>query len=357
MTKEKHPIIRQLRDLFEQDGRLRSELQQTIEAHSIENPDLQTNPVRSFDDLYLWLERFLYVMPWEGLERGTKNNKHGLFRRIDQSIGYAYYILGDLQYEPLIAEWLKQYNTTWAEHLNSSESWNNEYYNLLKSDPLFELDSDKYESPDNWHCWNDFFSRKLRGDYKGIWLDENQSLTSPAEGVWSGWQNISTDNTIQTSEPIKTADVLDIGELLGDSKYKHSFAGGYFGHVTLDMYNYHHFHSPVDGKILEIQEIDGQLSSGGEIIWDAAENRYRYKYADNLGYQMIEKRVVIVIEQGARNNEQRRIIALIPVGVAQVGSVYIEKDIHAGAEVHRGQDLGHFSCGGSDVIILKANEC
>ena len=360
-------IIKQLSNLLLQANGLKHTLQQTIEAHRHDNPDPQTNPVRSLDDLYIWLERFLTVMPWEGLATGTKNkdlrqptdertkNKEqgtktsamkgqGLFRRIDQSIGYQYYIFGDLQYEPRIADWLKRYNAAWAEHLNSSESWNNEYYELLRSDPLFELDTDKYESPDHWHCWNDFFSRRLNSSSQVPWVAEGQQHT---------WLPIDANNKLHVPEVIKTTDIFDIKALLGNSRYNEAFANGSFTHITLDMYNYHHFHSPADGKIVDIQEIDGQLTSGGEIIWDTEQNRYRYKYADNLGYQMREKRVVIVIEQGAKSKEQGHLIAIIPIGVAQVGSVYIEKDIVVGAEVHRGQDLGHFLCGGSDVIVIR----
>ena len=360
-------IIKQLSNLLLQANGLKHTLQQTIEAHRHDNPDPQTNPVRSLDDLFIWLDRFLTVMPWEGLATGTKNkdlrqptderakNKEqgtktaamkgqGLFRRIDQSIGYQYYNFGDLQYEPRIAEWLKRYNAAWAEHLNSSESWNNRYYELLKSDPLFELDTDKYESPDHWHCWNDFFSRRLNSSSQVPWVAEGQQHT---------WLPISADSKLQVPQAIKTTDIFDIKALLGNSRYNEAFANGSFTHITLDMYNYHHFHSPADGKIVDIQEIDGQLTSGGEIIWDTEQNRYRYKYADNLGYQMIEKRVVIVIEQGAKSKEQGHLIAIIPIGVAQVGSVYIEKDITVGAEVHRGQDLGHFLCGGSDVIVIR----
>ena len=328
------------------------------------NPDRHTNPVRSLDELYLWLERFLTVMPWEGLtdgarnkeqrtktaalkEQGAKNKEQGLFRRIDQSIGYMYYIFGDLQYEPRIAEWLHEYNTAWAEHLNSAESWNSEYYELLKSDPLFELDTDKYESPECWHSWNDFFSRRLNSKSQVTWV---------AEGQQHPWLPIDADSCLRLPEAIKTTDIFDIKALLGNSPYNDMFAGGSFTHITLDMYNYHHFHSPVDGRVLDIQEIDGLLTSGGEIIWDAEQNRYRYRYDDNLGYQMIEKRVVIVMEQRAKTatlKEQGQLVAIVPIGVAQVGSVYIEKDIQIDAEVHRGQDLGHFLCGGSDVIVME----
>ncbi len=357
-------VINRLKHIFETDPCLQQQMMQVLFNAACGNPDCHTNPVRSLDELYLWLERFLTVMPWEGLtdgarnkeqrtktaalkEQGAKNEEQGLFRRIDQSIGYMYFIFGDLQYEPRIAEWLHEYNTAWAEHLNSAESWNSEYYELLKSDPLFELDTDKYESPECWHSWNDFFSRRLNSKSQVPWV---------AEGQQHPWLPIDADSCLRLPEAIKTTDIFDIKALLGNSPYNDMFANGSFTHITLDMYNYHHFHSPVDGRVLDIQEIDGQLTSGGEIIWDAQQNRYRYRYDDNLGYQMIEKRVVMVIEQRAKTatlKEQGQLVAIVPIGVAQVGSVCIEKDIQVGAKVRCGQDLGHFLCGGSDVIVME----
>lgn len=351
-------IIQQLKKLLTADSDLQKRLQQQLCFTMLDNPDPVTNPVRSLEDLYAWLDRFVSVMPWEGIEfrnkeQGTKTvtlKERGLFRRIDQSIGYQYYLFGDLQYEPEIADWLKQYNTAWAEHLNSRESWNNEYFELLKSDPLFELNTGKYESPSNWHCWNDFFTRRLTESFKGETLSKSDDLVSPAEGVISEWMQIDDNHILQVPASIKTATIVDISCLLGSSKYRESFAGGRFCHVTLDMYNYHRFHSPCSGTVVDIQEIDGQLTDGGKIIWDKNQCRYRYEQQDNIGYQMIEKRTVVVIEHAV----SKQLIALIPVGVAQVGSIFINKGLCIGSSVMQGEELGHFLCGGSDVIILKS---
>ena len=368
-------IVEQLKDLLDSNKSLCRRLQQRLQHCAQDNPDPLTNPVHSLDDLYCRLERFLTSMPWGEFEskvESRKSKEQGLFRRIDQATGYIYYLFGDLQYEPAIADWIKQYNALWGEFLNSSESWNNDYYEMLKSDPLFELDTDKYEPPANWHSWNDFFSRSLENlDYLESLenlerlenLEHLPPLAAPAEGRFFGWTKISEDSTLPCTEPIKTATVFDIKALLGNSSYRNSFADGRFGHITLDIYNYHRFHSPCEGTIVDIQEIDGQLSAGGKIIWDKAEHRYRYEQADNIGYQMIEKRVVIVIEsgtqastpaieQGTRNKEKGRLIAIIPVGVAQVGSIKLNEDIIIGAEVRKHQELGCFLCGGSDIIIL-----
>lgn len=330
-----HKVVIALSELFHRRPDLRQAMEQALAEAALLCPDKAMNPVRSLSALYDFLDSFLLSMPWEPLYSSAVHEA-SLFRRIDQSTGYFYFLFQDLQYEPDIASWIKAFNRAWAEFLSSPESWNDEYYRLLLSDPLFCLQTDKYESPDNWHCFNDFFARRL-GE-KAL-----RSFDAVAEGVAFPWQTI-TGNTLR----LKTATIDNITALLGDSPCRHFFSEGSFMHISLDFYNYHHFHSPVDGTILDVRHIDGALTEGGRIVWDSEQHRYRYEQLDNIGFQMLETRAVIVIEPAHGSP-----VAVVPVGVAQVGSVFIEECVRVGAHVCRGQDLGHFLCGGSDVVVLS----
>lgn len=137
---------------------LRALLERELQRAAKENPHLETNPVRTVEEWCAYVERFAHCMPWQAMDIGED---HSFFRRIDQNIGYFYFLLGDLQYESRVAKWLKEYNTAWGEWLSSPESWNDTYYQLARTDKRFELDTDRYESPSNWHSWNDFFARRL----------------------------------------------------------------------------------------------------------------------------------------------------------------------------------------------------
>ena len=166
-------VIEQLKYLFESDPVLRNLAEQSLALAAKNNPHLQTNPVRTLDEWYAYLERFLHRMPWQTMDIGEDAS---FFRRIDQNIGYFYFLLDQplealkgrgywypsLQYEPRIAAWLVEYNKAWGEWLSGPDSWNASYYNLARTDVRFELDTDRYESPDNWHSWNDFFARRLK---------------------------------------------------------------------------------------------------------------------------------------------------------------------------------------------------
>ena len=329
-------MIRELEILKDTD--LRQLLGKELQRAAKENPHQETNPVRTVAQWCAYVERFAHCMPWQGMDIGEDRS---FFRRIDQNIGYFYFLLGDLQYEPRVAQWLKEYNTAWGEWLSSPESWNEDYYQLARTDKRFELDTDRYESPANWHSWNDFFARKLRKPVHSFTHSLIHSFTSPCDGV------------IAEEGLIKTATINNWLDLLGDSPYREIFAGGKTTHIILDVFDYHRFHMPCDGTVLESKTIQGIHAGGGVIIWDEAETRYRYEQCGVTDFQMLETRGVLVLD-----TQDYGKIAIVPVGVQQVSSVVWTFD-HTPYTIHhtpytlrQGDELGKFLFGGSDVVLF-----
>jgi phosphatidylserine decarboxylase len=322
-------VIRELEIL--KDSELRQWLEQSLVQAAIANPHLETNPVRTIDQWLAYVERFLHNMPWQTMDIGEDAS---FFRRIDQNIGYFYFLLGDLQYEPRVAKWLKEYNTAWGEWLSSPESWNDEYYQLALSDPLFELASGRYESPDNWHSWNDFFARRLNNTLHIT----HHTLIAPCDGEI-------------TFSPVKTASIANWLDLLGDSPYREVFAGGETMHIVLDVFDYHRFHMPCDGTVLECKTIQGIHAGGGVIIWDEEQGRYRYDQCGVTDFQMLETRGVLIIDTPVYGK-----IAIVPVGVQQVSSVQWTFINHQSPitnhQLTQGTELGCFLFGGSDVVLF-----
>ena len=338
MINNRELVIRE--EIFENSDLL-TLLEQRLQQAAIENPHLETNPVRTVEQWCTYVERFAHQMPWQTMDIGEDAS---FFRRIDQNIGYFYFLLGDLQYEPRVAHWLKAYNIAWGEWLSRPESWNNEYYQLALFDPLFELQTNRYESPDNWHSWNDFFARKLRCPFNfpyGVSRSEELStfnFISPCDGAI-------------ISAPVKTATIANWLDLLGDSPYRDTFAGGETFHIVLDVFDYHRFHMPCDGTVLECKTIQGIHAGGGEIIWDEAETRYRYVQCGVTDFQMLETRGVLIINTRAHGK-----IAIVPVGVQQVSSVIWTFINHQSPitnyQLTQGTELGKFLFGGSDVVLF-----
>ena len=310
---------------------LRTALEKELQRAAIENPHLDTNPVWTIEDWCAYVERFARRMPWQTMDIGEDAS---FFRRIDQNIGYFYFLLGDLQYEPHVAQWLKAYNIAWGEWLSSPESWNDEYYQLALSDPLFELASGRYESPDNWHSWNDFFARRLNNTLHIT----PYTFIAPCDGEI-------------TFSPVKTATITNWLDLLGDSPYREAFAGGETTHIVLDVFDYHRFHMPCDGTVLECQTIQGIHAGGGVIIWDEEQGRYRYDQCGVTDFQMLETRGVLIIDTPAYGK-----IAIVPVGVQQVSSVQWTFTNHQSSIINQqltqGTELGKFLFGGSDVVLF-----
>ena len=331
MTNNQSPIV-QLQDLLKADAKLRALLEQRLQQAAIENPHMETNPVRTIEQWCAYVERFAHLMPWQTMDIGEDAS---FFRWIDQNIGYFYFLLGDLQYEPRVAQWLKEYNIAWGEWLSSSESWKDDYYQLALSDPLFELATDRYESPDNWHSWNEFFTRRLR---QSPITNHQSPIVAPCDGAI-------------LSAPVKTATIANWLDLLGDSAYRDTFAGGETIHIVLDVFDYHRFHMPCDGTVLECKTIQGIHAGGGNIIWDEDETRYRYVQCGVTDFQMLETRGVLIIDTPAYGK-----IAIVPVGVQQVSSVVWtftnDKLPMTNYQLTQGTELGKFLFGGSDVVLF-----
>ena len=96
---------------------LRDLLAQSLQRAALANPHSETNPVRTIEQWCAYVERFAHSMPWQAMDIGEDAS---FFRRIDQNIGYFYFLLDQpldalrnkgyiypsLQYEPRFAEWL-----------------------------------------------------------------------------------------------------------------------------------------------------------------------------------------------------------------------------------------------------------
>ena len=351
--------ITNIKHLLDSDAALRQLAEQSLLQAAQANPHLRTNPVRGLDKWFAYMERFLYRMPWQTMDIGEDAS---FFRRIDQNIGYFYFLLDQpldalkecgywypsLQYEPCIAAWLVEYNKAWGEWLSSSDSWNDSYYHLARTDSRFELDTDRYESPDKWHSWNDFFARRLSKSY----IENNR--TSIVHRTSLNRTFVSPCDGVILDFPIKTMSANSPQALLGDSPYAARFENGKAVHFVLDVFDYHRFHAPCDGKIVERKIIPGIHAGGGVIIWDEAEGRYRYDQCGATGFQSLETRGVLVLD-----TPDFGYIALIAVGIQQVSSVQWtsnlkSKIINLESEIRlsQGDELGYFLFGGSDIIIL-----
>ena len=348
-------ITQQFISLME-DKELRSLMEEALrKAHEI-NPNKITNPASNLEEFYDFIDWACKCMPWNVLKDADYGDN--LYLSIDQSLNYFWFVFGQelddlkdkgyyfpcLEYHEPIASWIKDFSKDWGHFLSTEESWNDDYYQKQFEGGHFGMDKGWYGDKNIWKTYNDFFSRKLIDP--SVRPIGNAPLTSPAdcriEGVWK----IKDDGFIDDGVIIKSHKFYTVDDLLGEeSKYHGTFNGGTLTHAFLNVNDYHRYHFPIDGKILEMTKIDAYNAAGGFATYDKDSGHYLFNCSDT-SWQAKETRDCIILDT------EYGIVAVLPVGMSQVCSCNFEENLKVGDYVKKGDPLGYFLFGGSDIVIL-----
>ena len=339
---------------FMEDSELKSLVQEAIDLSRVQNSDRITNPAQTLDELYDFLDWSVKSLPWNTLAK-----KHStLYLDINQSINFFWFLFGQeldglkdkgyylptLEYHEPIASWIADYANAWGDFLSTEESWNDEYYHLQFKDKLFGMDTGWYGDKNIWKTYNDFFSRKLINP--NVRPIGNADLVSPADSAPAGYWHIDEDGYVQDEVRIKTHKVYQIDNILGeDSAYKNTFHNGTLTHTFLNVFDYHRYHFPIDGKIIEMKKIKGVNAVGGHTTYNPETKLYTLNCNDT-SWQVIETRDSIILDT------KYGIVAILPIGMSQICSCNFEENLKVGDEVHKGDPLGYFLFGGSDIVML-----
>ena len=342
-------------------------VEKSIAQASTINPDRKTNPVQSLHELYDFLDYTVTCMPWNIMPEERYDN---FATKCDQSILYVYWLLDQpleeledkglfypsVEYLEPIYRWLTEYNNTWRDFLDSKASWKQAYLDMLLRDPSWNLDKGWYESPDHWHSFNEFFSRKLSGgDARPIAEPGDDSVVvSPADslpqGVWAIDENgMFYADPIQREDgvTIKDSTFVSVEQLLGEpgAEYAALFHDGILTHTYLNYDDYHRYHFPVSGVVEAVYKIPYANAVGGVVYWDKEKGLYVLE-SNSLSWQSVETRGCVLIRT------DYGMVAVIPVGMGQVSSVNFLETVKPGTEAKKGDELGYFLFGGSDCVML-----
>lgn len=188
---------------------------------------------------------------------------------------------------------------------------------------------DDYVIPEKgFVSFNDFFLRKLKQNARPLGGKGVLSvIVSPADGSICEIYAKDLDSNFKVKR-----DVINIRQTLNNSFYADRFIGGKVFDILLWFTDYHHFHAPVSGKIVEVGEYAGS---------------YNYDFANVDWYRELarHKRTCYIID-----SEDFGLVAMIPVGFWGVGSIISE--VQAGDYVEKGQEMGHFGYGGSSILLV-----
>ena len=361
-TQQRTEASKALIKICNENAEVKSLLEHAIAQAAEINPDRRYNPAQSLDEFYDFIDWNVRQLPWDVMIHHSPD-EYGrtLYGRTDQGVGYFWFIVDQpldelkdrgffyptVEFVEPFASWLSTYSNTWAEFLDTEESWNDTYYNMVKDDPDWGLDKGWYGEGNLWRTYNEFFARSLVSpDVRPISTD--YEVVCPVDSWPKQTWKIDDNNQLQYPQDlqIKTAKISDIAQLIGnDSQYKDAFAGGTLTHTFLDVNLYHRYHAPVNGVLKELRKVPGVSAGGGYTLWDDDTKLYYYK--NDLGFQMVETRACAIIE-----TEEFGLVAMLPVGMSQICSVNWLPSLHVGQQLKQGDEMGFFQFGGSDVVMI-----
>ena len=352
------PVTQKLITLLKKHQDVKAMLESSIAKAKKINPDPKTNPVQNLDDYYSYIDSASELIPSEVLD----HPKHLLREQIMQSLCYFYFLIDQplaelegkglysntIQYYEPFSSWTRDFANAWGMFLDTDKSWSDKTYQEFYKDPRFGLDTGWYEPASNWKTFNDFFSRYLKSpEMRPIAAaDDPAVVVAPADSVPQGTWAIDKDSKIKVEGglKVKLATYYNVADLVGkDSPYKDVFANGVLTHTFLDVNDYHRYHFAVGGEIKEVKNIVKNVSL--EVVWDAKEGKYAP--IDSTGWQFTQTRGVVIVDTGKYG-----LVALIPMGMAQVSSVNFEAIVKPGIIHNKGDMLGNFLFGGSDFVLL-----
>ena len=347
-----------MQDMLESDPELMALMEKSIAAAAEINPDPDTNPVRNVNDFYNLLDWATVCMPWNVL---TDVSYPTLYESIDQSIDYIWFLLDQplpelegkgyyyptLQYHEPIASWWKAYSDEWGAFLNTEDSWNDIYYQRIKNDPSMNMQYGWYADTNVWHTFNEWFSRHLIDP--SVRPIADSTVVAPADSKPQGIWPVDEKGDLVQEEgvTIKSANFTSVSQLIGpDSAYADAFNGGTLTHTFLDVNDYHRYHFPVSGTIVELRKIPGENGAGGITVWNPELKKYILEDAIP-GWQMIETRDCVIID-----TEDYGLVAVLPIGMSQICSCNWEENLSVGSKVEKGDPMGYFLFGGSDIVMV-----
>lgn len=351
-------ITKELIKLLVDKPELEMMLVESLEKARSINPDPVTNPAQDLESYYTYIDSASKLIPQQILDVPAV-----LIRdQILQSICYFYFLVDQpltalegkglynntLQYYGPFSEWLVKFAKTWGTFLDTEASWSPVTFRQFYDDPQFGLQLGWYESPSNWKTFNQFFSRYLRdpGERPISFPDDPAVVVSPADSVPQGVWSIDEDSKINFGKglTIKLTRYFNVADLLSeDSEYKGAFANGVMTHSFLNVFDYHRYHFAVGGMIKEMDRLKKNVAL--EVSWSKEEGRYIP--IDSEGWQFTQTLGYVIVD-----TEKYGLVALIPMGMAQVSSVNFEENVKVGSKHKKGDKLGYFLFGGSDFIML-----
>ena len=308
--------VEKLITLLQTNNQLKHALTAAIEEANEKN-------IKSLEQFYEFLDEMLTHIP---TNKALNASTESFWVILNKAPGQA------LKKSDVFNEWVTTFIMSMGNYMDSTES-------VKELDTFIKDSKNKIEEyikpPSGWLTFNQFLARQVKPGKRPIAeYCNNDVIVSPTDSIYLGQWQIENDSTITVK-----GDTYNIDDLLAGSSYKKKFKGGIFTHCYLSVNDYHRYHTPVGGRVVETKVIPGKT-------WTNEIKNFTGKQTvDDIGFQFNQTRGYIILKT---NNIG--FVAVIPVGMGFVSSVTITAD--EGTELKKGDEFGFFGYGGSDIIML-----
>ena len=232
----------------------------------------------------------------------------------------------------------------------SSEHENNSFASALKIPEFVDfhkihMDDFEPDNPNIYRTFNDFFIREVKPGRRPVASPDDASIITSAADC-----RLSVFSTVKDAHKIfikgKNFDILSMVSN-GVSDEDQEKAAEVKAMISLDKHvanfrlapmDYHRFHSPVAGTIKSIYHIDGEYFT---VQPKALES--------NINVLGKNARSVLLIDTGDNG-----MVIFIPIGAEAVGKINII--VQEGQELKKGDEIGYFDYGGSDILTVFTHD-
>jgi phosphatidylserine decarboxylase len=191
----------------------------------------------------------------------------------------------------------------------------------------FDIPTEEFEEKE-WASFNDFFVRRFRPGARDF-SSEPESMPAFSEARYLAFERVALEFTF----PVK-GQHLTPQAMLGDAARAAAFAGGPLLIARLAPVDYHRFHFPDHGEVLDEYRIAGRLHSVNPFALRAR--------GDILATNERHASILDTANFGR--------LAMVEVGAMNVGRIV--QTHRTGEPFRRGDEKGYFMFGASTILLF-----
>jgi phosphatidylserine decarboxylase len=198
----------------------------------------------------------------------------------------------------------------------------------IQMDDYLPQDGRSEKSP--YANFNQFFIRRFRPGKRPI-VEAPDQMAAFSEARYFGYESVSDTETV----PVKGHN-LKPKALLANTKWEKTFEDGPLLLARLCPVDYHRYHYPDDGSIVDDYRVSGLYHSVNPLALKSKED-----------ILITNERHVTILDTIHFGK-----LAYIEVGAICVGKIIQSKPLDKGRVFARGEEKGYFLFGGSTVIVI-----